>query len=684
MKWKKGRKIANRDNDYDSNFIDEPDDFIEWDYDAPKQEPVCQDDDSERFDDHEEPKVCIVKEHDSLDKCERCDLFSKCELIAEHRLLVERYPNYPLVDIPCYCRQDRMSCKLMNHYLIEHCGRQYVSDGIGDDFKITTNGFNFEIESNKWKPQHPVFISAQTGLGKNFFIENKVLEYVRNLNLENRTDHKVLIVSNRLALQRQMSSRLHNQPDDIHDQIFPYKKFEDVADVMTYQGLWKQAESLQNKQANKFSRYIYIICDEAHFFTSDATFNPETDMILSEIVTTFADVIRIYMSATPYECLQYINKYEGKYRQSEMGICYHFERNYDYLDIKYYSNDDELKLLIAGSEDKWIVFIDNINKCEKFKGELEQGYGLKGQVLTVSAESKRDETYRRMVVDEKLDKDTKVLVATSVIDNGINLKDRNIKHVVVSDVSRVKCLQMLGRVRIGSEDDRITLYIKRFDEAQIKKRIEKLERQQDAYGKWDKAFQPAPGIGLYDRMIDYKNVFYENLYYNKDWKSDNWFRKPKKLYSIVCPNGFPYPNEIARSLVDKLVREYESILAEMLATDEEQEVTGQKYLEYQLSWFGKIYDRKNDITLMGKGEAEAELIALLESRVDKPIVKDEQDDFSQEFTELWDKAFARQDKNKGRHYGINKMNKLLKDQNIGYSVVSEQGYWQVVKLDVPA
>ena len=53
-----------------------------------------------------------------------------------------------------------------------------------------------------------------------------------------------------------------------------------------------------------------------------------------------------------------------------------------------------------------------------------------------------------IVKDEKLGKDTYVLITTSVLDNGVNLTDIN--NIVVSDMSKVKCLQMIGRASIPS------------------------------------------------------------------------------------------------------------------------------------------------------------------------------------------------------------------------------------------
>ena len=119
-----------------------------------------------------------------------------------------------------------------------------------------------------------------------------------------------------------------------------------------------------------------------------------------------------------------------------------------------------------------------------------------------------------MILNESFDNETKVLIATSVIDNGVSF--RGINNIVVSDVSKVKCLQMVGRARVDDNDDKITLYIKRFNEDDMEKKIADLMNNQDAYRSYDLA---------YDRGWDDKEYKYEaqflNKYYNnkiEDWK----------------------------------------------------------------------------------------------------------------------------------------------------------------------
>ena len=131
----------------------------------------------------------IIKEDErsqyKFDFCELCNFYTECELIAGY---VQFKINNPDADFPSYDQNElKDGCAIKKFYQVE-CGKVRVAAGIGDDFKINTR-FNFEIETDtdKWEPKQPVFISAQTGQGKNYFIENTLIPYVRELNHKKNT-----------------------------------------------------------------------------------------------------------------------------------------------------------------------------------------------------------------------------------------------------------------------------------------------------------------------------------------------------------------------------------------------------------------------------------------------------------------------------------------------------------------
>ena len=143
---------------------------------------------------------------------------------------------------------------------------------------------------------------------------------------------------------------------------------------------------------------------------------------------------------------------------------------------------------------------------------------------------------------------------------------------------------------------------------------------------------------------------------------------------------------MSMSLRDKLEPQYKAIHDEMIEESqfvdaETQQRIGQKYLEYQLSWFNRVYCEEDDITFADKDKAKKELIAFLESYVTdkRQLSKEDQESFRKDFTRLYDAAFGREDRNLNRDYGIRKMNVLLAKQKLCYEVVSQSSYWEVRK-----
>lgn len=601
---------------------------------------------------------------------------------------------------PLYVRAfwENGNCPMGMFYLAE-CRGQWVSDGIGDDFKIAivynylTGQSKIERSSRKrrfdtckWEPRQPVIISAPTGGGKNTFVEKDLPEYIRELNHRYKTNHKILIFSNRRALTEQTRERLRKGTTEDADIYYGYREY---VDLMPYHSLLNKAEYLKQVQTHGKSKYLFVICDEAHFFTSDAAFNPDTEKILEAIVNIFQDAIRVYMTATPYECLEYIQKKESCREKYISGVLYHFQRNYRYLNTKYFSEEAELRDIIINSvvtnNEKWLVFIDNKRQCASFKKLLEYDDGqesaLKGKVLTIDSDSKyNDKKYQEMIINERFDKNVNVVISTSVIDNGVNFRD--IENVVITDINRTKCLQMVGRVRVDKDPDtkavlsKVTLYIKRHNKSFLSKRLKSLGVQQDAYHAYDMAAESR----------NYKWGFLDKYYDNdsEDWENaKHWFGRNEKEPDRL------YPNQIARSLADKYVQVYESILQEMAETDRGKKVSGQKYLEFQLSWFGKNYSKKHDITLNSyKNDKQLEFEKwLLKECVSKKIPKDAQKDFGKKFFAMYNPIFGlctkkqgfSSDDNRGKDgprtagYSFKRINEIFQVRKMPFKLIEDNG-----------
>ena len=560
---------------------------------------------------------------------------------------------------------------------IKKCSDPYVSDGIGIGYEL-------------WECEKPVLLSAQTGSGKNTFIEKVLIPYRKELNYTQNVKKKILILSNRIALNTQLKSRIENTG---------------VAKVMLYQSFLNFLEFQKS-----LDQYSHIICDECHFFSADAMFNPTTALILDGIIRKFQHAIRIYMSSTFTDCLRYICDYEkriyrlfnqklstGKKTKVSMVndldfLYYKFDRDYSYLTIGYYSAHMDLKDIILDSierREKWLIFIDNTKQCQQLKVDLlkySKSRGDGGDMLTeadimvIDARNKVDTEYIESIKSEKFK--CKILISTSVIDNGINIKDAALKNIVVSDISKSKCLQMVGRKRV-EVNQQVNLYVQKFDVKHIEKLLEDLERQREAYGLYNRA---------YCNFSDTKNMSWEILnaqrafntkFYNgevSDFEdAKHWFFRDNDSPELVKPN------DIAVSLLDKvLFPRYRYILERMEKTGD-----GQEFLKHQLSWFGGTYNEEKDVTLQNSNNAKGEFFEYVNSLHGRVIADEEKMSFRIEFFNQYHVAFDfRDEDNKSRikktqkdngsyeyGYGKDVIGKILVALGMDLEIVEDGSSW---------
>lgn len=214
------------------------------------------------------------------------------------------------------------------------CELEFIDDNlyfseIGSVVDIIKEGYK------EWIPATPVIISAQTGSGKNYFVENVLLPYAYNKNA------KILYLSNRVALNRQekfnlircigkyisksnekkFNDDLKQLSEDGLDKLYDFG----CIDVLSYQSLLPKIRANEIKPED----FKYVVIDEAHFFVADAKFNEYTDKILEKILSAFQTAIKIFMTATPDEIKPLIlNEGSKKYKSKLTNIFYKQNPNF--------------------------------------------------------------------------------------------------------------------------------------------------------------------------------------------------------------------------------------------------------------------------------------------------------------------------------------------------------------------
>ena len=165
--------------------------------------------------------------------------------------------------------------------------------------------------------------------------------------------------------------------------------------------------------------------------------------------------------------------------QRKKSKNYTLEKTYDYVELCIFDSLKELKQRIVNSvrnkKEKWLVFTDNIEAGETFAEELvtknsEDIVLTEDEVVFIDAKYQKNENSKKTVeqVVEESATEKMVVVATSVMDNGVSFHDGNLRNLVIMADTKESFVQMLGRKR---EDGKKTkVYICRRDVAHFKRR----------------------------------------------------------------------------------------------------------------------------------------------------------------------------------------------------------------------
>ncbi len=341
-------------------------------------------------------------------------------------------------------------------------------------------------EIKQWKNTDIITISAGTGAGKSHFIKNRLFVFAKENN------KKILMLIHRRNCVNQFQKEIEREGKT------------DTIDIKTYQSL----ESMKHyhKVEFDFSQYAYIVCDEFHYFLSDAAFNITTDISL-DLILSNTNITRIFMSATGDDMKRYLNKIK-----SLQTIDYGLPVDYKFIkELAFFNKDETMEQFVdklISMNIKAIFFIQSATKA----------YDLYKKYKDVSLFncSKSDKHYKYvikekindMLVNERFEE--LILITTTCLDSGVNIKDVNVQLIVI-DVEDVGVLiQCLGRRRILSKTDKIFVYIKAINNQQLgsrKARINnKIEMAEYRLNHTNKEF-----IQKYPRQNDYSNIVYDSI-----------------------------------------------------------------------------------------------------------------------------------------------------------------------------
>lgn len=528
-------------------------------------------------------------------------------------------------------------------------------------------------EYQKWNIGDCIFLEAPTGTGKTTFILKELLPFVKSLNME------ILYLSNRFLLKEQIKKEIAEKQGLPTDLAWLESVEElDGITVINYQKL--QLLCQQEGFVWEINRrYRYVVCDEIHYLLEDSAFNPE----IIRLVRFLKDISSclICISATLGELKEWIvwEKYGVNVRYMKwvrendffeylmfpkrfttpMTLIYTTIHSYTIPahsvveKVVYYVEQEQIIDAIGRSKlgEKWLIFQSNKSKAKELTKKLGDSAAL------ITAEDRENDTIAEIIHEGKFS--CKVLVATKLLDNGVSLKDSQLKNIIIDTISRTEFIQMLGRKRCLNANDVVTLYIPQ---------------------KSKKTFQGYLSPEMQETYDLVEKDFASNEMIAKMLCDEKFYSKVRRFFTLE--KGQLVKNPLAteyydrqRKLVDKMITEFSS--------DEF------AFIKEQLSWIDMedTFDEQNLYTFQQQEEAISHIRDKLAELVGCELCQSEQEELRTFITERANDSRIRTQKG-NRLLGKKAINELLQEYTLPFQIEGiygkrkgEETFWVVKRRE---
>lgn len=359
-----------------------------------------------------------------------------------------------------------------------------VSDIIGNDYKLWKNEF--------------VVLDCGTGCGKSYFALHILGNYAKN------RKRKILYLCNRSKLRKQIydDTRRLGLLNVIH--------------VTSYQALQKDIQS-----GRTIPYYDYIVADECHYFTTDAKFNEYTD-VSYEFLMKRKDSVVLWVSATAKTFFRWLAD-KGRVKKK---YIYRMDKDYSYVKKVYFYQKEELTTIIDDilenePQSKIVVFCNSASRMEEMNKRYSDIANYFCSSTSSSGKLKEmcgyDKTTKKVtdcisaLPDGRITFEKRILFTTTVLDNGVNLKDKDIKHIISEIFDVDSLIQSLGRKRTVDKDDTCTFYIREYQPKAVQGLLNINETQLEPvrlYKHSYKEFFDKYGNGKERKRVSKNKIFY--------------------------------------------------------------------------------------------------------------------------------------------------------------------------------
>lgn len=334
----------------------------------------------------------------------------------------------------------------------------WLVNGIQEDYK---NWLPRGVERHQKASR--IFIESPTGTGKSSFVLDKLFPFAAEKN------YNILYLANRSALNQQIRNAVARKlkvKEKIKKDEATFYLPESFCclTVINYQAISLDSTALETF----LSDYAYIVFDEAHFFVEDSLFNAKTGLLLKSVLDASPDAVWIFLSATLDGSEELLLAAADKIQPNNLIDAnlnklvlrdHHivYKNNYQsavYTPSFFRGIDDLMPVINRTVGEKWLIFVSSIQRGKALQQRIKKETGRKAVFL--SSENKAGKRWEMLSAEERYDED--VLIATKVLDNGVNIRDEDVRHIVIPFCDRTEFMQMLGRRRTH-EGERVCLYV---------------------------------------------------------------------------------------------------------------------------------------------------------------------------------------------------------------------------------
>lgn len=417
--------------------------------------------------------------------------------------------------------------------IIETNNEKWVSELIGNEYK-------------NWNDDR-ILIGCGTGKGKTTFALKHYAKYMIS------QGKRVVYICNRISLKEQINIDI--------------EKYGVNVDCISYQ---KLASDLW--RGNDIPVYDAYICDESHYFYSDSSFNLYTDVVYNYLMDRSATVI--YMTAT-YDSIFRRLRRDTQRKFGKDAIEYYLPSTYDYVDNIYWFSGKSIRKIIdmileENPNDKIIYFCNSITKMQNLYNEYspDKGKGqddkyiehtlIKDMVFKCSGASKRNPFIRKVNTDNAIryDKevkgytfDSRILVTTKVLDNGIDFKDKAIKHIICDVFDVESAIQCLGRKRSLDPTDTCNFYVRNYQSQEMNLFLKNVNKEMES----PETFRT--NKELWEQMYGSDRSHHDNtIYYDASEKT--WKLNELRYEKLLMDRIFITEIESKRATYRNIMTEY--------------------------------------------------------------------------------------------------------------------------------